>query len=51
MGTLTFRRQVGNDTPYGIGSGRNLNKIDEFLKELDAIYNCLIILTKEYVDI
>jgi hypothetical protein len=51
MGTLTFRRQVGKDIPYRMGSDRNLNKINEFLKEPDAIYNCLIILTEEYVDI
>jgi hypothetical protein len=51
MGTLTFRRQVGKDIPYRMGSDRNLNKINEFLKEPDAIYNCLIILTKENVDI
>jgi hypothetical protein len=34
-----------------MGSDRNLNKIDEFPKELDAIYNVLIIPTEEYVDI
>jgi hypothetical protein len=51
IGTLTFRRQLGNDILYSVGSEWNLNKIDEFLKELDAIYYFLIIPTKELVDI
>jgi hypothetical protein len=34
-----------------MGSERNLNKIDESLKKLDAAYYFLIIPTKESVDI
>jgi hypothetical protein len=34
-----------------MGSDRNLNKIDKFPKELDAIYSVLLISTEEYVDI
>ena len=45
MGTLTFRRQVDNNILYRLASDRNLNKIDEFLKDLDTTYNPLTILT------
>lgn len=35
---IRFGKYLGNDILYRMGSDRNLNKIDESLKELDATY-------------